>query len=75
MNSKDYSNLLKRIYKKLKAQGVKNENVIEYDSICGQVGRRVNKLQQFAHDNDIIIFVSSKKSSNGKYLYNLGRIR
>ncbi len=39
------------------------------DSICRQVSNREPQLQKFANDNDVIIFVSGKKSSNGKALY------
>jgi len=41
------------------------------DSICRQVSNREPQLQKFAKENDIIIFVSGKKSSNGKALYNV----
>ncbi len=39
------------------------------DSICRQVSNREPQLQKFAQDVDVIIFVSGKKSSNGKALY------
>lgn len=39
------------------------------DSICRQVSNREPQLQRFSRDQDVIIFVSSKKSSNGKALY------
>jgi 4-hydroxy-3-methylbut-2-enyl diphosphate reductase len=39
------------------------------DSICRQVSNREPHLQQFAKENDVILFVSGKKSSNGKALY------
>ncbi|MCS5490489.1 4-hydroxy-3-methylbut-2-enyl diphosphate reductase [Algoriphagus limi] len=39
------------------------------DSICRQVSNREPQLRQFAKENDVIIFVSGKKSSNGKALY------
>jgi 4-hydroxy-3-methylbut-2-en-1-yl diphosphate reductase len=39
------------------------------DSICRQVSNREPQLQKFSKDNDVIIFVSGKKSSNGKALY------
>ena len=40
-----------------------------HDSICRQVSNREPRLQKFAEDYDVIIFVSGKKSSNGKALY------
>jgi 4-hydroxy-3-methylbut-2-enyl diphosphate reductase len=39
------------------------------DSICRQVSNREPQLQKFAKEHDVIIFVSGKKSSNGKALY------
>ncbi|MFD2035586.1 4-hydroxy-3-methylbut-2-enyl diphosphate reductase [Belliella marina] len=39
------------------------------DSICRQVSNREPQLLNFSRENDVIIFVSGKKSSNGKALY------
>lgn len=39
------------------------------DSICRQVSNREPQLQRFSKENDVILFVSGKKSSNGKALY------
>ncbi len=39
------------------------------DSICRQVSNREPQLQRFANENDVILFVSGKKSSNGKALH------
>lgn len=39
------------------------------DTICRQVSNREPQLQKFAKLHDAIIFVSGKKSSNGKALY------
>ncbi len=41
------------------------------DTICGQVSGRDKKLKQFASDNDVIVFVAGRKSSNGKVLFNI----
>lgn len=41
------------------------------DSICRQVSNREPQLQRFSNEQDVIIFVSSKKSSNGKALYSV----
>lgn len=43
------------------------------DSICRQVSNREPQLQRFAAENEVIIFVSGKKSSNGKALYEVCR--
>ena len=39
------------------------------DSICRQVSNREPQLQKFAAEHDVVIFVSGKKSSNGKALF------
>jgi len=39
------------------------------DSICRQVSNREPQLTRFAQENNVIVFVSGKKSSNGKALY------
>ncbi|MBY5952136.1 4-hydroxy-3-methylbut-2-enyl diphosphate reductase [Algoriphagus sp. NF] len=39
------------------------------DSICRQVSNREPQLRKFAQENEVIVFVSGKKSSNGKALY------
>lgn len=40
-----------------------------YDTICRQVANRMPKLREFAASHDLIFFVSGKKSSNGKMLF------
>lgn len=40
-----------------------------YDTICRQVSGRVSRLQKFASSHRLILFVSGKKSSNGKILF------
>ena len=39
------------------------------DSICRQVSNREPRLIEFSQQHDLILFVSGKKSSNGKALY------
>lgn len=41
------------------------------DTICGQVSGRDKKLREFARDNEIMIFVAGKTSSNGKVLFHI----
>ena len=41
------------------------------NTVCGQMKRRTPDLRLFAKQHDIILFVSGKKSSNGKYLYGI----
>jgi 4-hydroxy-3-methylbut-2-en-1-yl diphosphate reductase len=44
------------------------------DSICRQVSNREPQLQKFSKENDVIVFVSGKKSSNGKALYGVCKV-
>jgi 4-hydroxy-3-methylbut-2-enyl diphosphate reductase len=39
------------------------------DTLCRQVSGREPQLKRFSIENDVIVFVSGKKSSNGKMLY------
>ncbi|NTU52505.1 MAG: 4-hydroxy-3-methylbut-2-enyl diphosphate reductase [Chlorobiaceae bacterium] len=39
------------------------------DTICRQVSSRNDKLHDFAHANECIVFVAGRKSSNGQVLY------
>lgn len=41
-----------------------------FDTICRQVANRMPNIVRFAQKHDVILFVSGKKSSNGKVLYN-----
>jgi len=42
-----------------------------HDTICRQVANRIPKIRAFAKKFQLIIFVSSRKSSNGKMLYQI----
>jgi len=42
---------------------------VYHDSICRQVSNRAPHLIEFSIEHDVILFVSSKKSSNGKALF------
>ncbi|MEZ5173429.1 MAG: 4-hydroxy-3-methylbut-2-enyl diphosphate reductase [Bacteroidia bacterium] len=41
------------------------------DTLCRQVSNREPQLKVFANEYDVIVFVSGKKSSNGKVLYDV----
>ncbi len=41
-----------------------------FDTICRQVANRMPNIANFASKHDVILFVSGRKSSNGKVLYN-----
>jgi len=40
-----------------------------YDTICRQVAGRVDKVRKYAASRSVVLFVSGKKSSNGRILY------
>jgi len=49
---------------------MKNDADFKYfDTICHYVAKRMPNIIKFASENDLVIFVSGKKSSNGKELY------
>lgn len=56
--------------------GTFEESAIEFhakDTICGQVSGRDKKLREFASQNDVMVFVAGRNSSNGKVLYDICR--
>ncbi|RLD60884.1 MAG: 4-hydroxy-3-methylbut-2-enyl diphosphate reductase [Bacteroidetes bacterium] len=44
---------------------------IPKNTICRQVSGRVPLLKKFCDKNDVVVFVSGKNSSNGKYLFSV----
>ena len=52
-----------------RAKAVGNFNVSANDTICRQVSNRAPQLEKFAAKHDVVVFVSGKKSSNGKVLH------
>lgn len=48
-------------------------NFKAHDTICRQVSNRQPQLSLFARENDVVVFVSGKKSSNGKVLFEVCR--
>ncbi|HYV92136.1 MAG TPA: 4-hydroxy-3-methylbut-2-enyl diphosphate reductase [Chitinophagales bacterium] len=52
-----------------RAAAMNNSEVSVNDTICRQVSNREPQLQKFSALHDVIVFVSGKKSSNGKVLY------
>mgnify|MGYP001200438043 FL=1 len=42
---------------------------VVHDTLCRQVSGREPQLKNFASENDVIVFVSGTKSSNGKMLF------
>ncbi len=50
-------------------QRMQNDNFYFQDSVCKQVANRDKEIRNFCKNKDIIIFISGKKSSNGRMLY------
>lgn len=56
--------------------GTFEESAIDFhakDTICGQVSGRDKKLREFAAENDVVVFVAGRNSSNGKVLFEICR--
>ncbi|MGJ3233928.1 4-hydroxy-3-methylbut-2-enyl diphosphate reductase [Marivirga sp.] len=72
-STKGFYDIKKKIEDRLKIQqAAKQEQSATLnanDSICRQVSNREPKLTEFSKQHDVILFVSGKKSSNGKALY------
>jgi 4-hydroxy-3-methylbut-2-enyl diphosphate reductase len=69
MNQEDYKTFLKEIKMRIKRAGADPERIQCTQSICRQVSGRVQRLQEFCRKFDIMLFVSSQKSSNGRVLF------
>lgn len=60
-----FNNLVEKIEERMTGGAV-----FEFsDTICRQVANRIPNIIKFAQENDIVIFVSGEKSSNGKELF------
>jgi 4-hydroxy-3-methylbut-2-enyl diphosphate reductase len=57
------------IEERIAAAGGSLESFDANDSICRQVSNREPALAKFAVEHDVVIFVSGRKSSNGKALF------
>lgn len=56
------------------AEANRNSELVTFDandSICRQVSNREPQMEKFSQQCDVIVFVSGKKSSNGKSLFNV----
>lgn len=65
-----FYNIVKKIEERAgNVQDSSEARFISHDSICRQVSNRAPHLVNFATEHDLVLFVSSKKSSNGKALF------
>jgi 4-hydroxy-3-methylbut-2-enyl diphosphate reductase len=73
-STKGFYSMKEKIEKRLEESQTnkEQENTVKLnanDSICRQVSNREPKLKEFSNQHDVILFVSGRKSSNGKALY------
>lgn len=53
----------------ISTQGTKDVEFISNDTICRQVSHREPQLREFVKKHHVVVFVSGKKSSNGRMLF------
>lgn len=58
-----------RLTEAIRERMVRPEDFEHHDTICRQVSNRIPHLKEFAARHDVILFVSGRKSSNGKALF------
>ena len=67
---KAFQEIVNEIKKHLQSLGKKNDlKFVVHDTLCRQVSGREPQLKVFSSENDVIVFVSGTKSSNGKMLF------
>ena len=69
-DQKGYERICEEVSLRMKKAGNDEEPQIHH-TICRIMSRREPQLRKFAGYHDVIIFVSGKQSSNGKYLYSI----
>ncbi len=76
-STKGFYHIKEKIEERIRAQKGSFEELdfSANDSICRQVSNREPQLKKFAEEMDVIIFVSGKKSSNGKALYGVCKLQ
>jgi len=66
-----FNNIANEIKKRMQANNNSEVYINAHNTTCGAVSNRVDQLTNFSTENDVVIFVSDKKSSNGKFLYDI----
>jgi len=67
-----YREMLEEIARRIRKEGKSEQLLLETnDTLCRQVSNREPQLTQFAKQHQVILFVSGKKSSNGKVLHDV----
>ena len=65
-SASSYNQLIDEIAKRIH----KDRKFVHNNTVCGQVSHRRENIREFASRHDVILFVSGRKSSNGKVLFN-----
>ena len=67
----EFHAIVEEIQRLIASSPLAQSPIFEYhDTICRNVANRVKRIQDFARNNDVVIFVGGKKSSNAKVLFN-----
>lgn len=66
-----YEAIKKEIIKKYHEKNGHAPEFIAHNTICNKVAKREKELKNFVSNHELILFVSGKNSSNGKFLYNI----
>jgi 4-hydroxy-3-methylbut-2-en-1-yl diphosphate reductase len=70
-STKGFAHMKHMIEQRIEQAGQKSDSLISNDTLCRQVSNREPHLKKFAKDHEVIIFVSGRKSSNGKALFSV----
>ncbi len=73
MEITEFANIRQLLYDRMKAKGVADpeQDLIVFNTVCGQFSGREPNLRAFAAEHETVIFVSGKYSSNGRMLYSV----
>lgn len=73
MHLGDYYSFVSKLRAEMRKKGVTDTEKLLFvnKTICGQIANREPHLRAFARKHDILVFVSGKKSSNGRMLYSV----
>lgn len=69
----DYKKLVLAFEKKRKKEKAQEFSFAFVESTCKHVAKRDAQMIDFLRKKDVLVFVSGKKSSNGKHLFQVGR--
>jgi 4-hydroxy-3-methylbut-2-enyl diphosphate reductase len=72
MDGNTYQQIASEIKKRMwECLGITEIPFIQFETICGHVSGRGEKLKTFVKNHEVIIFISGLNSSNGKVLFEL----